>query len=139
VAGLPVPTRSGADQLICTSSFQQNHVYAYMQTTGASETEPACFKEHKGIFLDNVQNTISPTAYAQYSPYLFSPLAVSVDTEMATIGKEVVANGWNNPSYKVAILATTFPANATAVNKVLLPYLKKHGVQRGGHGARSWR
>jgi hypothetical protein len=129
VAGLPNPTRSGTDQLVCTSAFQSNHVYAYMETIGASETEPACFKEHKGIFLDNVINTINPSEYTKsYNPYLFSPLSMNIDDEMATIGHEVVANGWNNPSYKVAVLTALFPDSETAVNKVLLPYLKKHNV-----------
>jgi hypothetical protein len=128
VSGLPNPTRSGTDQLICTSAFQQNHVYAYIATIGASETEPACFKAHKGIFLDNVQYVISPSDYTKYAPYLFSPLAMNVDDEMATIGHEVVANGWNNKSYKVAVLGASYPSNATAINDVLVPYLKKHGV-----------
>jgi ABC-type branched-subunit amino acid transport system substrate-binding protein len=120
--------RAQLDQSICTDSFQDHHVFAYIVQIGSDETEPACFKTNHGILIDNVVNAIGTPDYAKYAPYLYSPLTVSQQTEMATLGHEVVAHGWNNKSFKVGIYAGNYPAEVTAVDQVLVPYLKSHGV-----------
>jgi len=120
--------RAQLDQAICTDSFQDHHVFAYIVQIGSDETEPTCFKQNKGVLIDNVINALGVPDYAKYAPYLYSPLTVSQQTEMATLGHEVVARGWNKKSFKVGIYAANYPAEATAVNQVLVPYLKSHGV-----------
>jgi hypothetical protein len=113
-------------QSLCTTYFQNNHVFAVIPFA-TSASEYPCFKENNAVLIGANYGTRSDIA--PYAPNIWLPDALPADVYVRNYAIDVVQSHWVKKGAKVGMIYSNNADIAAAVQKYVIPYLKSHGIK----------